>query len=64
MGEGLCRKGNVISKSMEVEKHKVDLGNGGWLTMVEDESGKGNWFRQRVSEARNLVFSTLAVTAN
>lgn len=32
--------------------------------MVEDEPGKGDCFRQRVSKARNLVFSTLAVTAN
>lgn len=62
--KGLCRKGNVISKSIEVKKHRVDLGNDEWVRIVEDEPGKVNWVKQRVSKARSLVFSTPAVAAN
>lgn len=54
-GDGLCRKGNVVSKSTEVEKHRVDLGNNEWLRTVENEPGKAKRARQRVSKAMSLV---------
>lgn len=62
--KGLCRKGNVISKSVKVEKHRVDLGNNEWVRIVADDPGKVNCVKERVSKARSFVFSTLAVAAN
>lgn len=53
--KGLC------NKSIEVEKHRFDLGKNKWLRIMEEEPGKVSWVRQRVSEAKSLVFSTMAV---
>lgn len=61
--KGLCRKENVLSKSTEVEKHRVGLGTNERMRTVEDEAGNVNWVKQRVPKARSLVFSTLAVEA-
>lgn len=56
--KGLC------NQSIEVEKHRVDLGNNKWLRIMGEEPGKVSWVRQRVSEAQSLVFSMLALVAN
>lgn len=51
------QKRECLSKSTEVEKHRVDLGNNEWLKTVEDKPGKVNWVRQRVSKTRSLALA-------
>ena len=53
--KGLCRRGNVINKSIEVEKHRVDLGKNERLRRVEDEPGKVSWVRRRSQRPRVWV---------